>query len=92
MWQRFIETRNARTSELFLSLSLCLGASASQWSVQVELLVDAVQETDVQVTLSLPELDSEHTFQTHFPTGKTKNSLTLNINMVIINGQTVVRV
>uniref|UniRef100_A0A3Q3XH45 Beta-mannosidase n=1 Tax=Mola mola TaxID=94237 RepID=A0A3Q3XH45_MOLML len=57
--------------------------STSQWRVQVELLVDAVQETNVTVTLSLPELDSEQTFRTRFLPGKTKNSFTLAVNTVL---------
>lgn len=69
----------------FLSLALhfWLDFSTSQWRVQVELLVDAVQETNVTVTLSLPELDSEQTFRTRFLPGKTKNSFTLAVNTVL---------
>ncbi|XP_019953631.2 beta-mannosidase isoform X1 [Paralichthys olivaceus] len=55
-------------------------SSLSQWSVQVELLVDAVQTTNGQVSLSIPELDSEKSFQTQFVSGKTKNSFILHIN------------
>ncbi|XP_070698730.1 beta-mannosidase [Pempheris klunzingeri] len=55
----------------------------SRWTVQVELLVDAVQTTNGQITLSIPELDSEQSFQTHFLPGKTKNSFTLHINTSI---------
>ncbi|KAK9534254.1 hypothetical protein VZT92_009310 [Zoarces viviparus] len=54
--------------------------SLSQWTVQVELLVDAVQTTNAQIALSIPELDSEQILQTQFLPGKTKNSFTLNIN------------
>ncbi|XP_040055858.2 beta-mannosidase [Gasterosteus aculeatus] len=54
--------------------------SLSQWRVQVELLVDAVQTTNGQIALSLPELDSERILQTQFLTGKTRNTFTLNIN------------
>ncbi|XP_039993181.1 beta-mannosidase [Xiphias gladius] len=54
--------------------------SLSQWRVQVELLVDAVQATNCQVTVSIPDLDSEQTFQTQFLSGKTKNTFTLHIN------------
>ncbi|XP_041809505.1 beta-mannosidase-like [Chelmon rostratus] len=53
--------------------------NVSQWRVQVEILVDAVQTTNGQITLSIPELDSEQTFQTQFLPGKTKNSFTLHI-------------
>ncbi|KAM8736241.1 beta-mannosidase [Acanthopagrus schlegelii] len=54
--------------------------SVSQWRVQVQLLVDAVQTTNGQITLSIPELESEQTVQTQFLSGKTKNSFTLHIN------------
>ncbi|XP_069017064.1 beta-mannosidase [Embiotoca jacksoni] len=54
--------------------------SSSQWTVRVELLVDAVQTTDGRVTLSVPELDSEQTFLTRFQPGKNKNSFTLLIS------------
>ncbi|XP_032366946.1 beta-mannosidase [Etheostoma spectabile] len=54
--------------------------SLSQWRVQVELLVDAVQTINGQIMLSIPELDSEQMFRTQFLPGKTKNSFTLHIN------------
>ncbi|KAM8916124.1 beta-mannosidase isoform 3-T4 [Spinachia spinachia] len=54
--------------------------SLSQWRVQVELLVDAVQTTNVQVAFSMPELDSEQILPTQFLPGKTRNIFTLNIN------------
>lgn len=54
--------------------------SLSQWRVQIELLIDAVQITNSQISLSIPELDSEQIFQTQFLPGKTKNSFTLHIN------------
>uniref|UniRef100_A0A3Q3KHT1 Beta-mannosidase n=1 Tax=Mastacembelus armatus TaxID=205130 RepID=A0A3Q3KHT1_9TELE len=57
--------------------------SRSQWTVQVELLVDAVETTTGQITLSIPELDSDQTFQTEFLSGKTKNIFILNINTVL---------
>ncbi|XP_026007283.1 beta-mannosidase [Astatotilapia calliptera] len=52
----------------------------SQWRVQIELLIDAVQTARGQLTLSIPELDSEQTFQTHFNPGKTKSNFTILIN------------
>lgn len=45
-------------------------------------MVDAAQDTDTLIVLSVPELDSEQSFQTRFLQGKSKNSLTLNINQV----------
>lgn len=63
---------------------MCLDASASQWRVQVDVTVDASQATDMLVVLSVPELDSRQTFPTRFLPGKTKNSLTLNIKMVLL--------
>ncbi|XP_029900815.1 beta-mannosidase [Myripristis murdjan] len=55
-------------------------SSLRQWSVQVELLVEAVQETNGRVTLSVAELDSEQTFPARFVPGKTESSFTLHIN------------
>lgn len=66
------------------SLSLCPDANTSQWRVQVDLTVDANQATNMLIVLSVPELDSQQTFRTRFLPGKTKNSLTLNIKMVIL--------
>ncbi|XP_038584899.1 beta-mannosidase [Micropterus salmoides] len=54
--------------------------SLSQWRVQVELLVDAVQTTNGQITFSIPELDSKLTYQTQFLPGKTKHNFTLHVN------------
>lgn len=53
--------------------------SSAEWRVQVELLVDAVQPTECQITISIPELDSEQTYQTKFLSGKTKTVLILQI-------------
>uniref|UniRef100_A0A4W6DKX8 Beta-mannosidase n=1 Tax=Lates calcarifer TaxID=8187 RepID=A0A4W6DKX8_LATCA len=58
-------------------------SSLSEWRVQVEILVDAVQTTNGQITLSIPELDSEQTFHTQFLFGKNKNTFVLHINMVL---------
>ncbi len=65
------------------SLCVCSDLSVSQWRVQVELLADAAQTTDVGITLSIPELDSEQNFQTQFLQGKTKNRFMLHINTVL---------
>lgn len=65
------------------NLCLCLDFNASQWRVQVELVVDAVQDTNAQVTISLPELDSNQTFPTRFLPGQAKNTFTLNVNTVL---------
>ncbi|XP_053192231.1 beta-mannosidase [Scomber japonicus] len=66
---------------LIQSSSVALyNVSVSQWRVQIELLVDAVQTTNGEVTFSVPELDSERTVQTQFLPGKTKNIFTLHIN------------
>lgn len=51
--------------------------------MQIELLIDAVQTARGQLTLSIPELDSEQTFQTHFNPGKTKSNFTILINTVL---------
>lgn len=48
----------------------------------MDLIVDAAQDTNVLLVLSVPELDSEQSFQTRFLQGKSKSSLTLNINQV----------
>ncbi|KAL6106020.1 manba [Pungitius sinensis] len=60
--------------------SVPLHSNLSQWRVQVELLVDAVQTTSGRIALSLPELDSEQVLQTQFLPGKTRNVFTLNVN------------
>ncbi|XP_067335844.1 beta-mannosidase isoform X1 [Channa argus] len=54
--------------------------SLSRWRVQVDLVVDAVQTTNCQITLSIPELDSEQSFQTQFFPGRSKNTFVLQIN------------
>ncbi|XP_061599990.1 beta-mannosidase [Cololabis saira] len=54
--------------------------SCSQWRLQVELLVHAVQTADVHVSLSVPELESEQTSQIQFLQGKTRMKFTLHIN------------
>lgn len=48
----------------------------------MDVVVDAAQDTNMLVVLSVPELDSEQSFQTRFLRGKSKTSLTLNINEV----------
>lgn len=48
----------------------------------MELFVDAVQLTNCQITVSVPELDSEQTFHTQFVPGRTKNVFVLNIEKV----------
>uniref|UniRef100_A0A665WM54 Beta-mannosidase n=1 Tax=Echeneis naucrates TaxID=173247 RepID=A0A665WM54_ECHNA len=67
---------------LFLVFPVCPDSSLSQWAVQVELLVDVVQKINGQITLSIPELDSEQTVETRFLSGKTKNTFILHINTV----------
>ncbi|XP_070297058.1 beta-mannosidase [Salvelinus sp. IW2-2015] len=54
----------------------------SIWVVKVDVLVVAVEETKVQVNLSLMELSSEQTFTVVFPSGKSKNTLILHVNTV----------
>ncbi|KAM6912817.1 beta-mannosidase [Xenentodon cancila] len=54
--------------------------SCSQWRLQVELLVHAVQTADGRVRLAVPELESEQTSQIQFLQGKTRMNLTLHIN------------
>ncbi|XP_029982168.1 beta-mannosidase [Sphaeramia orbicularis] len=55
-------------------------SSASRWSVQVELMVDAVQTSDGLVSVSIPELFSDQTYQSRFLQGRTKNTFILHIN------------
>ncbi|KAK2826701.1 hypothetical protein Q5P01_020915 [Channa striata] len=54
--------------------------SLSQWRVHVDLVVDAVQTTNCQITLSIPELDSEQVFQAQFFPERSKNTFVLQIN------------
>ncbi|XP_029683951.1 beta-mannosidase [Takifugu rubripes] len=65
---------------LQLSSLPLLDVRTSRWRVQVDVIVDAAQDTNMLIVLSVPELDSEQSFQTRFLQGKSKNSLTLNIN------------
>uniref|UniRef100_A0A3Q3A0J2 Beta-mannosidase n=1 Tax=Kryptolebias marmoratus TaxID=37003 RepID=A0A3Q3A0J2_KRYMA len=62
--------------------SLPLYSISTQWRLQVELLVDAVQTTSCQVELSLSELDSKQTIQNLFLQGRLKYNFTLHINKV----------
>ncbi|XP_055018225.1 beta-mannosidase-like [Boleophthalmus pectinirostris] len=56
-------------------------SSVSQWIVEVELIVDAVYTVDnVEVTLSIPELQSVETHKIQFVTGRSKVKFTLHIN------------
>ncbi|XP_047466185.1 beta-mannosidase [Mugil cephalus] len=55
-------------------------SSCSQWRLQVELLVDTDQMLSLEVELSVPELDSEQTFQTGLLRGKNQNKFTLFIS------------
>ena len=60
-------------------------ATLSQWSVQVELFVTAVEETHGQVTLSIPDLATEQAFHASFLQGRTKNTYMVHINTVLTN-------
>lgn len=51
--------------------------------MQVELLVDAVNETSVLLTMSLPELQSELSVQSHFIPGRSLQRFSLDINTVL---------
>ncbi|XP_074547334.1 beta-mannosidase [Halichoeres trimaculatus] len=55
-------------------------SSLSQWRLQVDLHVDAVQTTNGQIALSVPELSSEQSFNAQFLPGRTKYSFTLYIS------------
>ncbi|XP_070973400.1 beta-mannosidase-like isoform X2 [Oncorhynchus clarkii lewisi] len=65
---------------IHLSTVPVYNSSLSQWVVTVEVLVDAVEETKVQVNLSLMELSTEQTFMVLFPSGQSKNTLSLHVN------------
>ncbi|KAM9432401.1 beta-mannosidase isoform 1-T1 [Salvelinus alpinus] len=65
---------------IHLSTVPVYNSSLSQWVVKVDVLVVAVEETKVQVNLSLMELSSEQTFTVVFPSGKSKNTLILHVN------------
>ncbi|CAN9501998.1 unnamed protein product [Ophioblennius macclurei] len=53
---------------------------STEWRVRVELLLDAVQTAQRQITVAVPELDSEETFQAQILAGTTKTVLVLHIN------------
>ncbi|CAB1330433.1 unnamed protein product [Coregonus sp. 'balchen'] len=55
-------------------------SSLSQWAVRVEVLVDAVEETEAQVNLSLMELSTQHTFTVMFLSGQSRNTFSLHVN------------
>lgn len=79
------ESHSADAQDSFMRFNvyfLCPDVRTSQWGVQVDVIVDAAQDTNMLIVLSVPELDSEQSFQTRFLQGKSKNSLTLNINKV----------
>lgn len=52
----------------------------SQWTVVVGLLVDAVEVTKAQVSVSVPELATEQASQLVFHPGQTQNTFTLYLN------------
>ncbi|KAM8833297.1 beta-mannosidase [Synchiropus picturatus] len=52
----------------------------SQWTVQVHLCVEAVQTTEVQLKISVPELSSQETLATRFLPATTRSTFTLHIN------------
>lgn len=62
---------------------VCADASSSTWTVQVELLVEAAKETSVLLTMSLPELQSELSVQSHFISGRSLQRFALDINTVL---------
>lgn len=65
---------------------ICPDVSVSQWRVQIELHVQAVQAMQGQVSLSLPELLSQRTLQAQFVPGTTKNTFVLHVNTVLVTG------
>uniref|UniRef100_A0A4W5LD25 Uncharacterized protein n=1 Tax=Hucho hucho TaxID=62062 RepID=A0A4W5LD25_9TELE len=67
---------------IHLSTVPVYNSSLSQWVVKVDVLVDAVEETKVQVNLSLMELSTQQTFTVVFPSGQSKNTLSLHVNTV----------
>ncbi|XP_008397068.1 beta-mannosidase [Poecilia reticulata] len=56
--------------------------SSSQWRLQVELLVDAVQSFHGKVEISVSELNSKRAAPTTFLQGKFNYNFTLNINQI----------
>ncbi|XP_061843640.1 beta-mannosidase [Nerophis lumbriciformis] len=55
-------------------------ASLSQWTVRVELLVEALRPARVKVTLAIPELFSQLTVPSRFLPGTTRHVFTLHVN------------
>ncbi|XP_061890550.1 beta-mannosidase-like [Entelurus aequoreus] len=55
-------------------------ASLSQWTVRVELLVEALRPARVDVTLAVPELSSQLTVASQFLPGTTRHVFTLHVN------------
>ncbi|XP_061651475.1 beta-mannosidase [Phyllopteryx taeniolatus] len=55
-------------------------AGGSSWSLQADVLVDALQPAFAHITLDVPELLSRATFPTNFLQGAAKYTFALNIN------------
>ncbi|KAL4641879.1 beta-mannosidase [Arapaima gigas] len=65
---------------LYLSATSHYDTDVSQWSLEVVLLVHAVEAAVGRVTLSLPKLATQQTFQTSLPPGQSKNTYILSVN------------
>lgn len=65
---------------IHLSTVPVYNSSLSQWVVKVEVLVDAVEETKVEFNLSLMEMSTEQSFTVLFPSGQSKNTLSLHVS------------
>ncbi|XP_077419388.1 beta-mannosidase [Vanacampus margaritifer] len=55
-------------------------AGRSSWSLQVDVLVDALQPAFAQITLDVPELLSRNTFATNIRQGTAKYTFALSVN------------
>ncbi|KAJ8407662.1 hypothetical protein AAFF_G00275190 [Aldrovandia affinis] len=65
---------------LYLTTTPAQDARLSQWSVEVELHLDALVAVVGYVTLLLPELATQQTFQASLPAGQSRNTFTLPVN------------
>ncbi|KAG5848420.1 hypothetical protein ANANG_G00098270 [Anguilla anguilla] len=64
----------------YLAATPARGGDPSQWSVEAELHCDAVAAAEGSVTLLLPELATQQTFQISLPAGQSRSTFVLPVN------------
>ncbi|TKS87262.1 Beta-mannosidase [Collichthys lucidus] len=79
LWRVRVEAFDVLQLSRVSSVAL-FNSSLSQWTVQVQLVVDVVLKTRGQITLSIPELHTENTFSTQLVPGETRLSFSVHVN------------